>query len=119
MNLSAKLQIKPGQTIALVNAPDGMPIDIPGGAQQDPARADVVIAFVRTAADLDGAARAALKAARSDRLAWISYPKAGQLGTDLNRDGLAAAVSGQGLRPVRQVSIDATWSALRFRPDDT
>jgi hypothetical protein len=46
----------------------------------------------------------------------VAYPKAGQLGTDLNRDPLAAAFTASGLRPVRQVSIDATWSALRFRP---
>jgi hypothetical protein len=58
----------------------------------------------------------AVAAARADRLAWISYPKGGQLGTDLNRDRLAAALAGQGVQPVRQVSIDDTWSALRFSP---
>jgi hypothetical protein len=42
-----------------------------------------------------------------------------KLGTDLNRDRLAAALAGHGVQPVRQVSIDATWSALRFRPADT
>jgi hypothetical protein len=83
MDLTARLQIKPGQTVALVNAPDGVPLDIPGQSEHDPARADVVIAFVCSAADLGGAARAALDAARDDRVAWISYPKAGQLGTDL------------------------------------
>lgn len=57
-----------------------------------------------------------IAAARADRLAWISYPKAGKLGTDLNRDRLARAMTAQGIQPVRQVSIDDTWSALRFRP---
>ena len=28
----------------------------------------------------------------------------------------AAALADQGMQPVRQVSIDDTWSALRFRP---
>ena len=55
-------------------------------------------------------------AARADRLAWIGYPKGGQLGTDLNRDRLVAAPAARGVQPVRQVSIDQTWSALRFRP---
>jgi hypothetical protein len=55
-------------------------------------------------------------AARADRLAWISYPKGGRLGTDPNRDRLAAALAAHGVQPVRQVSIDDTWSALRFRP---
>ena len=39
----------------------------------------------------------------------------GQLGTDLNRDRLVAALADQGVRSVRQISIDDTWSALRFR----
>jgi hypothetical protein len=29
---------------------------------------------------------------------------------------LAALVTERGVRPVRQVAIDETWSALRFRP---
>lgn len=40
----------------------------------------------------------------------------GQLGTDLNRDRLVAALADQGVQPARQISIDDTWSALRFRP---
>jgi hypothetical protein len=38
------------------------------------------------------------------------------LGTDLNRDRLWAALADAGVWPVRQVSIDQMWSALRFRP---
>ena len=57
-----------------------------------------------------------MAAARADRLAWIGYPKGGQLGTDLNRDRLATALAGQGVQPVRQVSVDGTFSVLRFRP---
>lgn len=67
-------------------------------------------------ADLTSAAGPAIEAARQDKLAWIAYPKAGQLGTDLNRDTLARAAAGLGIRPVRQIAIDEVWSALRFRP---
>ena len=117
MDLTAKLQIKPGQTVASVGAPDGMP-PLGGAANPgaEPGAADAVIAFVRNKAELDTGADAAIAAARLDRLAWIAYPKAGKLGTDLNRDILAAIVSGRGVQPVRQVAIDETWSALRFRP---
>ncbi|MFE2102127.1 MULTISPECIES: hypothetical protein [unclassified Streptomyces] len=48
----------------------------------------------------------------------MAYPKGGKLGTDLNRDTLAAALSERGVRPVRQIAIDDIWSALRFRPGD-
>ena len=47
--------------------------------------------------------------------ACISSPKGGELGTDLNRDQLVAALVGQGVLPVRQVSISDAWSASRFR----
>jgi hypothetical protein len=82
----------------------------------DPAVADAVVAFARNKAELDSVAAPAIEAARQDRLAWIAYPKAGKLGTDLNRDVLAALLTARGVQPVRQVAIDATWSALRFRP---
>ncbi len=57
-----------------------------------------------------------MAAARSDRLAWIGYPKGGKLGTDLNRDRLVAALATHGVQPVRQLSIDPVWTALRIRP---
>jgi hypothetical protein len=117
VDLAAKLQIKPGTQVAIVAAPDDGP-DLAGlgPLASDPAEAGAVIAFARQRADLAQAAGPAVEAARHDRLAWIAYPKAGQLGTDINRDSLAASVAELGIRPVRQVSLDEVWSALRFRP---
>jgi hypothetical protein len=114
MDVSAKLQIKPGQTVSVVNIPPGLAWPV-APADENPASADVVIGFAATRRDLN-ALGAVIDAARADRLAWIGYPKAGRLGTDLNRDLLVKAVSGLGVQPVRHVSIDDTWSALRFRP---
>ena len=119
MNLGEKLQIRDGQRVAVLGAPAGLALDLPDGSTRvtRPTGADAVIAFVHTSADLTGtAARHAVDAARADRLAWIVYPKAGHLGTDLNRDRLWQLPDGSGVRPVRQISIDAVWSALRFRP---
>jgi hypothetical protein len=118
VDVSAKLQMKPGQRIATVAATDDVPVVAADGMEtaDSPDAADVVVAFVRTRAELDTLAVPALEAARQDRLAWIAYPKAGQLGTDLNRDRLAAALADCGVQPVRQVAIDDVWSALRFRP---
>jgi hypothetical protein len=45
---------------------------------------------------------------------WVAYPKGGR--ADINRDTLWPIVAELGLRPITQVSIDAVWSALRFRP---
>src|ERR1700728_682805 len=116
MDLAAKLQIKPGSIVAAVAAPDGGP-DLSGiGQPGSPSNAQAVIAFVRSSANLADVAQAAIEAARDDKVAWVAYPKAGQLGTDLSRDTLAAAMKSHGVRPVRQVALDEVWSALRFRP---
>lgn len=68
MDVSSKLQLKPGQSVAVLNAPPGLVLP------------EVVAA--------------ATAAARADRLAWIGYPKGGQLGTDLNRDRLRRGAGG-------------------------
>ncbi|MFJ9714005.1 hypothetical protein [Streptomyces sp. NPDC101234] len=113
----SKLQIKPGQSVAVLGKPDDVPLEIE--AAGEPSSADAVLAFVTTSGDLLGAdTQAVLAAARRDVLAWVAYPKGGKLGTDLNRDTLAAALSEHGVRPVRQIAVDDTWSALRFRPSD-
>jgi hypothetical protein len=117
VELAAKLQIKAGTRVAIVAArPDGPDLSGLGLQVADPATADAVIAFVARAAELTELAGPAVAAAREDRLAWIAYPKAGQLGTDINRDSLARAASELGVQPVRQVALDSVWSALRFRP---
>jgi hypothetical protein len=117
VDLAAKLQIKPGMTVSVVGtSPDTPDLSELGPRAAGPSEAAAVVAFLRLAAELSGTAAPAIAAARDDRLAWIAYPKAGQLGTDVNRDSLARSVAGLGVQPVRQVSIDAVWSALRFRP---
>ena len=58
-----------------------------------------------------------IDAARRDAIAYIAYPKARKMGTDLNRDVLWRLANLEGLRGVRQVSLDDVWSAMRFRPE--
>src|SRR6202050_1446762 len=104
--MSSKLQIKPGQSVAVLNAPPGLVLPgVPTAATAGDA--DVVIAFVACRDDLPSAEQA-IAAARADRLAWISYPKGGQLGTDLNRDRLPAPPSPPGGAPARPGSPHGT-----------
>lgn len=119
MDLVGKLQLRSGQRIAVLDQPADVTLDLPADivVVDSAGDADAVLAFATDSASLDGSATAdAVAAAKVDRLTWVLYPKAGQLGTDLNRDSLAAALRTRGVRPVRQVSVDAVWSALRFRP---
>jgi hypothetical protein len=114
VDLMEKLQIKPGQSLAILNPPPRVPLPASTPGSQ-PSTADAVIGFAVHRDDL-GQLAPVIAAARAGRLAWIGYPKGGKLGTDLNRDRLAQALAFDGIQPVRQISIDDTWSALRFRP---
>jgi hypothetical protein len=42
-----------------------------------------------------------------------------RLKTDVNRDGLWEPLKPTGWRPVRQIALDAVWSAIRFRPEES
>jgi len=117
MSVAKKLQTKPGQQVAVLNAPADVELDFdPADVVEEPAEADAVLLFVTSSADLATREGASLvQAARRDALAWVAYPKAGQLDTDLNRDSLNSLLMERGVRGVRQIAIDDTWSALRFR----
>ena len=118
MSLAAKLQIKPGASVAVLHQPDDVDLEFAEdtSAVNDPDAADTVIVFVKNRAQLDERAKPLLNAATRDALSWLAYPKAGQLDTDLDRDSLWELFGARGIRPVRQIAIDDTWTALRFRP---
>jgi hypothetical protein len=116
MVVAEKLQIKPGQRVAVLHAPAAVEIGLSGAVTDEPAAADAVLVFVTDRAELAERGDVLVEAARRDALAWAAYPKAGKLGTDLNRDILADLLAAHGIRAVRQISIDEVWSALRFRP---
>jgi hypothetical protein len=118
LSVASKLQIKPGQSVAMVAQPTDVDLEVPGGVPvvADPAGADAVVVFATNRAELERRRSPLIAAAKRDALTWLAYPKAGQLGTDLNRDSLYELLLADGIRPVRQVAVDDTWSALRFRP---
>lgn len=111
--LAKKLNLKSGMTAWVVDRPEG--VDLDGVRTADSPDADGVIVFARTLAEVDARADPVVAAARGGRVAWLAYPKARQLGTDLNRDILWKHMRQKGVDAVRQVAIDDVWSALRFR----
>jgi hypothetical protein len=113
--LAKKLNVRSGTKIHVAKKPAD--VDLPGISGVSAAKADGVLIFVRTIADVEATAALVVNAAREDRLAWLAYPKAGKLGTDLNRDILWKHMLGKGIQGVRQIAIDETWSAMRFRPE--
>jgi hypothetical protein len=125
--LIKKLRIQPGQQLLVLNAPPGYIEslgELPEGTrlseQPDPeAEYDFCHLFAKNSSQLADLVPTAAKAIRYDGLLWVSYPKkSSKVETDLSRDALWELPGATGLRPVTQVSIDVTWSALRFRPSE-
>lgn len=112
-----KLQIKPDSTFWISDERGrGVIGELPPGATDAPGmnRASTAIVFADSAASLrELVARHANDLAKPAAL-WIAYPKGGR--ADINRDTLWPILAEHGLRPVTQVALDETWSALRFRP---
>lgn len=121
-SLASKLQLKPHHSLALMNPPSGYAESLASlpvrAIDDDIDEPDAVLLFVTTRAQLLELAPRCFGRVKAGGLAWIAYPKAGSgVGTNINRDSLADALSASGWRPVRQVAIDETWSAIRFRPE--
>lgn len=107
MEISKKLQIPPDESIYLVNTPKEMKMNLPE-SRKETERA--VLVFANDSKTLLRDCKVAVEAAKADRLSWIAYPKAGQLGTDMNRDELLRLMKPYGIQGVRLLSIDNVWS---------
>ena len=60
-----------------------------------------------------------LKNVASDSVFWFSYPKeTSKIKTDINRDTIRVTGEEFKITTVTAISIDDTWSALRFRAVD-
>ncbi|WP_308634706.1 YdeI/OmpD-associated family protein [Paenibacillus silvisoli] len=91
--------------------------DQPKFDEMDAGTYDFVMLFAKDIASLNEHASKALKAVKRDGLLWICYPKGtSKIRTDINRDRGWKVVKEEGWEGVSLVSVDDTWSAMRFRP---
>jgi hypothetical protein len=83
------------------------------------AEPELVLAFVRSVAEVGPRLAEALPLYRRGRRLWFAYPKkTGAIRTDITRDHGWKPLREAGLVAVTQVAVDDTWSALRFRYRD-
>lgn len=124
-SLAQRLLIKPGQRILTLNAPADYteklgppPVETTIHTEVEPGvKYDAVHLFVPNKTAVDRDAPQALEALREGGLLWICYPKkSGPMRTDITRDVGWETLGKAGWDAIAQVSIDDTWSALRFRP---
>ena len=118
--VAAKLLIKAGNGVWLSDASRSSLLGpLPEGATVTPdapvsGSAAVAIVIGDDAATVSTAFDAHAPAFHEVPVVWVLYPKGNR--TDVNRDSLWRLVAPYGLRPITQVAVDETWSALRFRP---
>jgi hypothetical protein len=118
-SLRDKLGIKPGMTGWALNCPDALTSELSLPTAPPAEIPDLTIAFVGSAADVAPALRTAQPAYARGKALWFAYPKkTGSIRTDISRDCGWEPLAAAGLLPVTQISIDDTWSALRFRYRD-
>jgi len=121
-SVAQKLMVKAGQSLVVLNAPEGyreaigdLPKDV-NVSTRLAGPADVVQCFVTSKAELEKLLPK-LKAALSPKaILWIAYPKGtSKVKTDINRDIIREHAEGLGMKAVALFSIDDTWSSLRLR----
>ena len=78
---------------------------------------DFVQLFATSQSELESIVARVYHGGKFDCLFWICYPKGGgKIKSDIKRDTVWKAFEIANLRPVSQIAIDETWSALRGRP---
>ena len=122
--LAKKLLLKPGQRVAIMQAPEGFRAALGPLAEGITVAEtldgpfDLGLVFVREKAAVDRLVPLAIAALTPGGVLWLAYPtKSGKVKTDITRDAGWEAVYAMGWRPVTQIALDEVWSALRFRPE--
>jgi len=119
-----KLNLKEHPEIVVLNAPLSFEPELSWLADRRVVRSldevDVVgfaLAFARRREELDALVAGLVAKAEGDVVLWFAYPKRSsrRYKADFDRDTGWGALGAAGFEPVRQVSIDEDWSALRFR----
>jgi len=78
---------------------------------------DFIQIFATSQLELENIVTQVFLSGKYDSLFWICYPKGGgKIKSDIKRETAWKAFEIANLRPVSQIAIDETWSALRGRP---
>jgi hypothetical protein len=120
--LPRKLGIKPGMSMAVLNAPpnlDGILGQLPDGVTTSRRlrdHRDLVLVFVTRQTDLASRIPALTSAIAPDGMIWVAWPKrASKIPTDITEDLIREIVLPAGdLVDVKVCAIDEIWSGLKL-----
>ncbi|MHA1951721.1 MAG: hypothetical protein ACXAAO_10695 [Candidatus Thorarchaeota archaeon] len=120
--LPAKLFIKENYNVVLLNAPENyrtrltpLPDGVTITTEVIP-DADFIQVFLVDREEMEQQLKPLTTNLKPNGWLWVSYPKgSSKVKTDINRDSIWEYGKGLGLKAVHQISIDDTWSSMRFR----
>jgi hypothetical protein len=121
--VAQKLFVREGYAVLLLNAPKGYQESM--GALPKDAKVvakptkpvDLIQVFAATKTEMIDQLRKAKPLLKEGGLLWATYPKAGQMNTDLKREVVWDCGQAVGMHCVSQIAVDDVWSALRLKPD--
>lgn len=123
--LAKKLQVKPGQRILLLNAPNAYQLllePLPENTSISTAlqgNYDNIQLFVINSGELVQTLKDVHRSLLPSTIIWIVYPKKSSgIKSDLDMTSSWTEPEKYGLRPVASAAIDETWTALRLKPID-
>jgi Bacteriocin-protection, YdeI or OmpD-Associated len=123
--LAKKLQVKPGKSWLLYNAPANylsLLEPLPDGttiAYEAKGTFDGVQLFVKNSDELNESLKVVMPALKQDAVFWVIYPKKSSgIKTDLEMMGSWDELDKYGFTGVASAAVDETWTALRFRPKE-
>src|SRR5579863_4722813 len=105
--LLARLQVKAGRRLALLNAPKGREALFAGAARASLNEAEVVVSFAATRAEMAARLAKLTAEARKDAILWLAYAKktSPHFG-EIHRDVIHEFTRGVGLDTVAQIALD-------------
>lgn len=119
-NVSQKMGVKEGMRAFFLNAPNSaleamnLPsLDVGTELQGE---FDYLHFFTKTQADMDDSFPKLKRHLRPTGMLWLSWPKGKKLGTDLALPVVIKIGYSHGLVESTCLSVDATWSGLKFTP---
>lgn len=117
-SIPEKMGIKKNTDAILINAPDDFEKQILS-FEINPAKTlagefDYIHYFVKTQKEFHSRFPVLKKHLKPAGMLWLSWPKSGQLETDLSLTKVIEIGYEYGLVESKVISLDATWSAIKF-----
>lgn len=125
--LAAKLGLKDGHSVVFVGLPEelgelakardyaAVSVTIWSALGEAGDGHDIVHAFTRNRADLEGNVETFKTMIAPDGAIWISWPKkASKIATDITEDVIRDVALPKGLVDVKVCAVDAVWSGLKL-----